>query len=766
MGGIQMSKHRLWPCTEDENLLLGITEMLRAKALLGGSRWGAEDELMFLSGGPHSEFSSNSMLMGPSKLRVIARQPKKNFLSAREDGASPLKGEVPLGPPPPALELEVQEWDGTEWSTTSHHMGTNLAESLRTLDSLQPQKSDANTVVRPGAWAGALGYDLVQWTQPWHLAHPPEEGSILLILYRADRWLIHDRNSSTLHLISEDEDPWAEGVENLLSVLPVPILVKACIPPNQPTQRVEASSHSDKQHARVVERVKNSIMDGEFYQLNFGRRWYGELSEHPWTTMLRLCDENPAPMSGWLHSPDLGLALCCCSPELLLACDDGVIRTRPIKGTRPRGKNISEDEGYRIALLNSQKEMAEHRMLVDLERNDIAIVSKPGSVEQSKFQVEGYSQVQHIVSEVKGNLKEGHDVWNVLHSLFPGGSITGCPKTSTVAAIDELEQQARSFWTGSMGYVDPRHGSAMWNILIRTLEAKNCGNGWSATVQAGGGLVMGSDPNQEVEEAKWKAQALRRAAGWLPSERIDNDFSASHSIHPQEIHGKPVRSPLSLGSIHHWQKHEAVNERRTRILFIDNLDSFSWNIMHAFCELGADVIHCHGRLDGQQYLDEILERATPSHIVIGPGPGRPSISPLTMRLAHRALRGETPPTLGICLGHQALGIAAGMRLVHCPSGAVHGVPMDIHHNSKNLFTGFISPLEMTAYNSLVLELNEETIFEVSARDQHGNVMALSHPSLPVYGLQFHPESCASRLGMDLLSRFISPPDNLLLKTRG
>ena len=346
--------------------------------------------------------------------------------------------------------------------------------------------------------------------------------------------------------------------------------------------------------------------------------------------------------------------------------------------------------------------------------------------------------------------------------MFPGGSITGCPKTVTIAAIDGLEEHPRSFWTGSIGVVDPRTGYSMWNILIRTLEGRLQNNEWIATVQAGGGLVMDSIPVQEVEEAEWKAQALRKAAGWITP---DNGplVSAPHSIHPLEVRGKPQVSRSSMGSIQYWTNIEDAPEKGSRILFIDNLDSFSWNIMHAFCELGVEVKYCHGRLDGVEYIEKILARTNPSHIVIGPGPGKPQQSPISMELARRALLGETVPLLGICLGHQAIGIAAGMTLIHCPSGAVHGRTVDIHHDSTNLFSGFSSPLKMARYNSLIITDDEESILNKTAWDQHGNIMALSHPRFAVYGIQFHPESCASILGMELLSTFLSSPTGLQQK---
>ena len=749
---------RSWPCHQDENLLLGLSEILRNHALLGNSKWGGEDELLLVSGGPQSELSSTSLLMGPAKTRVIARQPRKEFLGPRNDTVSPLGGEVPLGPPPCALQLEIQEWDRSRWKVCAQHVGTNLAETLRTLNSLQPEKNDAKKI-SIGCWAGGLAYDLVQWTQPWKLFTPPEEGEILLVLYKVDRWLIHERNSSNLTLICEENDEWAERVNGIISELPLPIKAPHHISKKLKINDSETTSHSDNEHAEIVQKVKEAILDGELYQLNFGRRWMGDLDEHPWQTMVRLTKDNPAPMSSWLHAPDLEMALCSCSPELLLATENGEIRTRPIKGTRPRNENPTEDERLRVELLNCTKESAEHMMLVDLERNDIGIVSKPGSVRHELFQVEGYSQVQHLVSEVKGELNRNEDVWSALQALFPGGSITGCPKTATIAAIDELEKHPRSFWTGSMGLVDPRNGYSMWNILIRTLEAKMCKGAWKATVQAGGGLVMDSIPEQEVEEAKWKARALRQAAGWISRNDPIVGHSAPHSIHPQSLTKGMMSDNLELGSIHDWRDGGNYVNADLRILFVDNMDSFSWNIMHAFCELKAEVFHCHGRLEDASSLDEILDTCKPTHIVIGPGPDKPTISPISMEIARRALVGFEYPLLGICLGHQAIGMAAGLRLSRCPTGAIHGRACKINHDGDGIFRSFSSPLSMARYNSLTLEDGASPLI-VSARDDDGNIMAIRHPSLQIVGVQFHPESCASEMGGELISSFIHQPQKI------
>ena len=405
--------HKTWPLSSSDHASLALVEALRNKGFLGmDNKWGSPDELLELSGGPTSELAQNSLLMGPPRLRAIARQPSRSMLPEgdKTDG-SPLEGKPKLGPPPAPLRLEIEEWDGQQWQQKASHMGINLNEVLQTLEACTSNLSNLEQYlelpVLPGNFAGCLAYDLVQWTQPWRLRNPPQEDAVLAVLWRVDRWLIHDRAASTLHLVGLEGDEWTDKVSSFLDSKPELIVEKL---DSTIAVKGEISSHTDEQHAEIVRRVQSAITAGQLYQLNFGRTWSGELSQSPWQLMRRLAQDNPAPFSAWLYCKDLGLALCSSSPELLLSSDGSVLITRPIKGTRPRGENPSAEANLRLELLSDEKELAEHRMLVDLERNDIGLVAKAGSVEQSHFQVEAYAEVQHLVSEVRGLIRDDHDV--------------------------------------------------------------------------------------------------------------------------------------------------------------------------------------------------------------------------------------------------------------------------------------------------------------------------------------------------------------------
>jgi para-aminobenzoate synthetase component I len=183
---------------------------------------------------------------------------------------------------------------------------------------------------------------------------------------------------------------------------------------------------------------------------------------------------------------------------------DGVISSRPIAGTRPRGAAAAQDSAYSAELLASPKERAEHLMLVDLIRNDIGRVAEFGSVRVAEFMaVEQYSHVMHIVSQVEGRLAEAQSWIEVLRSMFPGGTITGCPKLRTMEIIEELEPVGRGYYTGALGWIS-YEGEMEMNIVIRSMLVKD----GVAHVQAGAGIVADSEPERELDEALRKAKAL------------------------------------------------------------------------------------------------------------------------------------------------------------------------------------------------------------------------------------------------------------------
>ncbi|MEE2811851.1 MAG: chorismate-binding protein [Candidatus Thermoplasmatota archaeon] len=741
---------------------LDVLAYLRSINLIGeGNLFGGPDELLLHSGGPESDLARSSLLMGPPTMRFLVRQPSRTELPALSANHSPLSGEIKIQHQLASMKIDVEVWNNG-WYLETQHTGNGLADGLRACESYL--SSTNRSEFSPGGFAGLLTYDMVQFTEPLRFRHPPEEDEILMVLYRADRWIIHNRQRDVLEAHSTiEDDSWLTAVETIISN---PIPTRDLF---QSPKSVMPSSESDSEHMDKIRRTQVAIREGVLYQLNYGRKWKGRI-ESPWRVFEQLAQDNPAPCAAWLSAPDLDLAIMSSSPELLLRQEGESVSTRPIKGTRPRGDDAEHDANLRGELVGSQKEIAEHLMLVDLERNDLGRICAPGSVRWNRWRIESYPHVQHMVSEIEGQLRHDCDGFDALQSLFPGGSITGCPKSATIAAIDELESTPRRVWTGSIGHIDPRTSISEWNILIRTIDTRFESGHWEATIQAGGGLVIGSDPIQEVEEAKWKAHALCQAAwNYAP---ITTSIHSPRGLNAVSLHPIPpitntVRQLIEsrdVGLIQQsipdapapvkWAPGLRLNRLDTgpRILFVDNLDSFSWNIVHAFATLGAEVIVIPGR-GGPIDSEHLIESLHPTHIVLGPGPGRPEQSQLTMNLAKLAFSGNAPPLLGICLGHQAIGLTAGWPLIPSPLGAVHGVPESITSRDETLM--------MTRYHSLILYPDESTVanseLEIIARDAttESLIMAVKHQSIPIFGYQFHPESSGSVDGVSILADFLA-----------
>jgi aminodeoxychorismate synthase component I len=262
---------------------------------------------------------------------------------------------------------------------------------------------------------------------------------------------------------------------------------------------------SKEQYMDIVRRAKEYIAAGDIFQANLSQRISAEIGDKdPWEIYKVLRKVNPSPFAAYA---DFGnYQIVSSSPERLIKVKDSVIETRPIAGTRPRGKDIEEDEQMRAELLLNEKERAEHIMLIDLERNDIGRVSRYGSVAVDELMItEDYSHVIHIVSNVRGILDKGKTCFDVIKAVFPGGTITGVPKVRCMEIIDELELVRRGPYTGSLGYIG-FSGNVDLNIIIRTFVIKD----GFAYVQAGAGIVADSDPEREYYETLKKAEALTK----------------------------------------------------------------------------------------------------------------------------------------------------------------------------------------------------------------------------------------------------------------
>ncbi len=272
------------------------------------------------------------------------------------------------------------------------------------------------------------------------------------------------------------------------------------------------------EYQQAVLRAKQHIQAGDVFQVNLSLRFSTETTAHSWVLYRKLHAINPSPFACYWRTP-WGDVISC-SPERLVKLQDGIAQTRPIAGTRPRGSTPEEDAELAQTLLSNPKERAEHIMLVDLERNDLGRVCQWGTVQVDELlTVEYYSHVMHLVSNVVGKL--GADALSqrtaidLIRAVFPGGTITGCPKVRCMEIIEALEPVRRSLFYGSCGYLD-RRGHLDLNILIRTLLFGHTDSLLTAATvwgQVVAGIVADSDPAKEWQESLQKARAQLLALG-------------------------------------------------------------------------------------------------------------------------------------------------------------------------------------------------------------------------------------------------------------
>ncbi|WP_135382659.1 aminodeoxychorismate synthase component I [Vibrio tasmaniensis] len=254
------------------------------------------------------------------------------------------------------------------------------------------------------------------------------------------------------------------------------------------------SNMTEQSYANKFDSVQEYLLSGDCYQINLAQRFNAQYQGSEWLAYEKLEKYNSAPFSGFIRLA--GCTILSVSPERFLELNSGTIETKPIKGTRPRSENSMIDDANAQDLLNAEKDQAENLMIVDLLRNDIGRVAKPGSVHVPKlFDIESFPAVHHLVSTIRAELDVHHSAHDLLRACFPGGSITGAPKVRAMQIIEELEPHRRSAYCGSIGYIS-RNGRMDTSITIRTLVAENN----TLYAWAGGGVVFDSDCVSEYQE--------------------------------------------------------------------------------------------------------------------------------------------------------------------------------------------------------------------------------------------------------------------------
>lgn len=346
-----------------------------------------------------------------------------------------------------------------------------------------------------GGWFVYLGYELAGEIEP-RLRLPAHEsdfpiafarycpGAIILDHALREAWVVSESSRDAEHMVE-----MASSTSKLTWERPA----------------ASFAEDGDSHFLSGVERIKDYILDGDVFQVNLSRGWRGQTKATPAQVYAALRASNPGPFAGLVTRGDS--AVVSSSPERLVRSHAGWVDTRPIAGTRPRGLTQAADAALSTELLAHPKERAEHIMLIDLERNDLGRICKAGTVEVNELMVlETYAHVHHIVSNVRGRLLDGVQPGSIVRAVFPGGTITGCPKVRCMEIIAELEGIGRGPYTGAFGYLS-KTGDMDLNILIRTLEMQR-GN---ITFRAGAGIVADSQPQHELAECRSKAQGILRA---------------------------------------------------------------------------------------------------------------------------------------------------------------------------------------------------------------------------------------------------------------
>jgi anthranilate synthase component 1 len=429
--------------------------------------------------------------------RLAARFPERYPVLLDSAAVGPLsRASVLAALPRAALWLDAQGRLGSEGVSVQ---GGTFLEALErwwlaertTLQAVEPPFA--------GGWMVFLSYEMAREVEP-RLRLPSSGIPWQAFALRTPCALVHELETGRVYAIAESDS--AAALDQIAADA-ASVATESVVAP-QPLRVVSVQEEDPSAHLNRVLRAKEYVRAGDIYQANLSRPWRIDFADapDPATLYARLRAANPAPFAAFVQWR--GVSILSSSPERLLRISDGLLETRPIAGTRPRSRRPGGDEAEMQELAAHPKERAEHVMLIDLERNDLGRVCEAGSVRVDEFMtIESYAHVHHIVSNVSGRLRADVTPIGAIRAVFPGGTITGCPKVRCMEIIAELEGEGRGAYTGSLGFLG-RDGTMDLNILIRTMTL----SGRRVSLRAGGGIVADSIPERELEETRAKARGL------------------------------------------------------------------------------------------------------------------------------------------------------------------------------------------------------------------------------------------------------------------
>jgi anthranilate synthase len=539
---------------------------------------------------------------------------------------------------------------------------------------------------------GAFAYDLVFQIEDLVQKRARENDQRDIVLYVPDRLLAYDRATGRGVVLSYDFSWKGKSSEGLPRETPESGYAK--------TPRQGFSDHGPGEYQATVETARAAFARGDLFEAVPGQMFAEPCERSPAEVFQRLCRINPSPYGALMNLGD-GEFLVAASPEMFVRSDGRRVETCPISGTIARGVDAIGDAEQIRQLLNSEKDEFELNMCTDVDRNDKARVCVPGTIKVlARRQIETYSKLFHTVDHVEGILRPGFDSLDAFLTHAWAVTVTGAPKLWAMQFVEDNERSSRRWYAGAIGAVN-FDGSINTGLTIRTIRMKD----GLAEVRVGATCLFDSDPAAEDRECQVKAAALFQA-----------------------LRGDPPK-PLSAFAP------DATGSGK-RVLLIDHDDSFVHMLADYFRQVGATVTvvrHVHAQ--------EMLKQDGWDLLVLSPGPGRPEDFAISRTIG--AALDKNLPIFGVCLGVQAIGEYFGGQLGQLGQPA-HGRPSRIQVRGGRLMQNLPNEIVIGRYHSLYVERDSmPDVLNVTASTEDGVAMAIEHKTLPVGGVQFHPESLMS-----------------------
>ncbi|MDN4988031.1 anthranilate synthase component I [Bradyrhizobium arachidis] len=539
---------------------------------------------------------------------------------------------------------------------------------------------------------GAFAYDLVFQIEDLVQKRTRENDQRDIVLYVPDRLLAYDRATGRGVVLSYDFAWKGQSTEGLPRETAESPYVK--------TGRQGFADHAPGEYQATVETARAAFARGDLFEAVPGQLFAEPCERSPAEVFQRLCVINPSPYGALMNLGE-GEFLVSASPEMFVRSDGRRVETCPISGTIARGTDAIGDAEQIRQLLNSEKDEFELNMCTDVDRNDKARVCVPGTIKVlARRQIETYSKLFHTVDHVEGMLRPGFDALDAFLTHAWAVTVTGAPKLWAMQFVEDHERSPRRWYAGAIGAVN-FDGSINTGLTIRTIRMKD----GLAEVRVGATCLFDSDPAAEDRECQVKAAALFQA-----------------------LRGDPPK-PLSAFAP------DATGSGK-RVLLIDHDDSFVHMLADYFRQVGASVTVVR-----YVHALDMLEQKRWDLLVLSPGPGRPE--DFGIKKTIDAALANKLPVFGVCLGVQAIGEYFGGELGQLTHPA-HGRPSRVQVRGGRLMRNLPNEIVIGRYHSLFVERDSmPDVLDVTASTEDGVAMALEHKTLPVAGVQFHPESLMS-----------------------